>query len=379
MRWSSVAAVGSCLPLAWSCSYVEIPFPSKAGSNGTAFMIGRTMELGNLFGKMSYVIETVPTHVSGGKYGYVAPMNVCGYPHLNTKVANEGMNEVGLTISALAFDQSAYEAPLAGSTEIAPEDVVANILAQCDSVDSALDYLASVRVVAKSVLDKMQVLHWAIHEPSGRSVVVEYLEGRRVIYENAPRVLTNDPDLTWQWRNLNTYSNLNPTFPHQNDFLQVEAGHGVGSVPRAVGHGWNLFGMPGDSSPPSRFARLFYLRGYALNTQKMTDESDAVVLGTALLNNVFIPYGVVPPDPKKVPGVDRPEYTPYGILKVPAEKKILLRAYRNSQWRLIDLNRVDFSKAQSWPLEDGSLGIEDITANGRAMEADSADFGQAVV
>ena len=32
--------------------------------------------------------------------------------------------------------------------------------------------------------------------------------------------------------------------------------------------------------------------------------------------------------------------------------------YRNSQWRKIDLKRVDFSQAKSWLLEDGTLGIK---------------------
>lgn len=33
--------------------------------------------------------------------------------------------------------------------------------------------------------------------------------------------------------------------------------------------------------------------------------------------------------------------------------------YRNSQWRKIDLKRLDFSQARTWPLEDGSLGIQE--------------------
>merc|ERR1711862_308062 len=147
----------------------------------------------------------------------------------------------------------------------------------------------------------------------GRSVVVEYLEGVRQVHENSPRVMTNDPDLKWHWRNLNTYVNLSPNFPKDNNIFQVEA-EGVGPVPRTVGHGWNLFGMPGDFSPPSRFARLFYLREYAMHRKSLATEDDALELGTALLNNVFIPYGSVAPD-ESVAGIDRPEYTPYGILK----------------------------------------------------------------
>ncbi|CAE7262933.1 cbh, partial [Symbiodinium necroappetens] len=108
---------------------------------------------------------------------------------------------------------------------------------------------------------------------------------------------------------------LSPTYPLQNDFLQVQTEDDVGAVPRPVGHGWNLYGIPGDSSSPSRFVRLFYLRGYGMKANPPKSFEDAVVLGTALLNNVFIPFGSVAADPRS-PG-DGPELTDYGVLKSP--------------------------------------------------------------
>jgi choloylglycine hydrolase len=358
MKWQTLGA--SLLSLALGCSYVELPYPSSVSTNGTAYMIARTMELGNILGAISYNIQVVPTHVSGGRYGYVGAMNIIHAPVVGFTKPFEGMNEAGLTISALDFE-AVYQRPEAGVPSVEAEDIVGNVLAHHGSVEEVLNYLASVRVVTTGFEKMVVKVHWAIHDASGRSVVVEYVDGQRMVHENTPRVMTNDPELTWHWRNLNTYSNLNPKFPTQNDFLQVEAGSGVGTVPRAVGHGWNLFGLPGDMSPPSRFVRMFYLRGYALHAQSPKDFSDAVVLGTALLNNVFIPYGTVAADPQLGPGVDRPEFTPYGVLKSPAERKIMFRAYRNTQWRLIDLRKLNFAQAQSWPIEDGTLGIEDIT------------------
>lgn len=183
-----------------------------------------------------------------------------------------------------------------------------------------------------------------------------------MILENHPRVMTNDPDIKWHWRNLNTHVNLSPNYPVENDPLQVKVDDDIGIVPRPVGHGWNLFGLPGDSSPPSRFIRLFYLRGYAMTTNPPKSFDDAAVLGTALLNNVFIPLGTVAADPKKKS--DGPELTDYAVLKSAQDRVMLIRGYRNSQWRKIDLKRLDFSQARTWPLEDGSLGIQDITDAG---------------
>eukprot|EP00931_Biecheleriopsis_adriatica_P022995 TRINITY_DN14636_c0_g1_i1.p1 TRINITY_DN14636_c0_g1~~TRINITY_DN14636_c0_g1_i1.p1 ORF type:complete len:370 (-),score=61.97 TRINITY_DN14636_c0_g1_i1:6-1115(-) len=348
----------------WSCSYVEIPF-SSAG--GTSYMIARSMELSNVLGITTYDIQVVPPRKQESeKYGYVAPMSIFKLPlNQNITIPADGMNEKGLTVSALILAESIYEDPEEGIPSVKAEDVIHNLLTGCDSVDSALAYLASVRVV-KSLLAETFPCHMAMADASGRSVVVEFMQGKRVVHENVPRVLTNDPPLEWHWRNLNTFTNLNPSFPNQNDFMQVKTDE-VGTVPRTIGHGWNLHGLPGDTSPPSRFVRLFYLRGYALHAQKRVDSADAVVLGTALLNNVFIPYGTVAPDPSKV--IDNPEYTPYGIIKSPAERKMLFRGYRNSRWRQLDISKLDFSKAQTWPLEDGSLGIDDLTSSGQLKAA----------
>ena len=74
-----------------------------------------------------------------------------------------------------------------------------------------------------------------------------------------------------------------------------------------------------------------------------------------MLNNVFIPFGVVAEDPR-VYG-DGPEFTDYGVLKSPSEKLMLIRGYRNTQWRQIDLKKLDFTKPHYWVMEDGTLGI----------------------
>mmetsp|Transcript_22223 Transcript_22223/g.40039 ORF Transcript_22223/g.40039 Transcript_22223/m.40039 type:complete len:369 (+) Transcript_22223:59-1165(+) len=348
------------LPVAWACSYFEIPVPSKLGES---YLIGRTMELSNLLGHTNYSIEVVAA-VAGVKYGYVAPTNMFGLGPIQLKIPFEGMNEKGLTVSALLFSESVFQAAgITGKSDVSSLDLVAKLLENCDSVDSALSFLQSVSVVQPQnpLLHGITPgLHWAITDTTGRSVVVEYLNGQPVVSENNPRVMTNDPDIRWHWRNLNTYVNLNPGWPDQNSFLGVETDEAVGTVPRAVGHGWNLFGLPGDFSPPSRFVRLFYLRGYALQHAALKGLEDAIVLGTALLNNVFIPLGSVAKNPHQ-PGFDQAEYTPYAVLKSPHDRVMMIRGYRNTQWRKIDLTRLTFSQDQALPLEDGNLGIQDIT------------------
>lgn len=365
MWWTSLLF----LPVSWACSYVELPWQANS-TVPPSYLIARTMELSNLYGTTEYSIEAVPRGPNHGKFGYVAPMNHFHFDGVPFQVPFEGMNEQGLTVSAHYLAQAVYEAPTEGESLSALE-VVPRLLASCSCVEDVIKLLESVKVVAPKLHGKQSLggLHWAIADTSGRSIIVEYLEGQRMVLENHPRVMTNDPDIRWHWRNLNTYVNLNPQYPWQNDILQIKTDADIGAVPRPIGHGWNLFGLPGDSSPPSRFVRLFYLRGYALQSSALTSFQEAVVLGTGLLNNVFLPVGPVAGNPRK-PG-DGPELTDYGVLKSCQEKLMLIRGYVNSQWRLIDLKRLDFSKGHSWPLEDGSLGLQDITDG--AKEANHGD------
>ncbi|CAE7767484.1 unnamed protein product [Symbiodinium pilosum] len=306
-----------CIPL--RCSYVEIPWED---AQRPSYLIPRTMELGNVFGSTNYSIEVVPRG-GGNKFGYLAPMNIFHLPPTGraTKIPFEGMNEAGLTVSALYFAESVYEQSHPAKKDLTVLDVIPALLANCSTADAARELLESVSVVRAM---------GNIPEDTG--------------------VMTN---AAW----LCKIVHLSPSYPLENNMLQVKVDDDIGVVPRPVGHGWNLFGLPGDSSSPSRFVRLFYLRGYGMKANPPKSFDDAVVLGTALLNNVFIPFGSVAADPRE-PG-DAPEYTPYGILKSPQERVMLIRGYRNSQWRKLDLNRLDFSQVRSWPLEDGSLGVQE--------------------
>jgi len=293
----------------------------------------------------------------GGKYGFVG---VDCFQYLGfLNFTAEGMNEMGLTVSAQTLVESEYEAlnVTDPAVDVISFEVVPRVLAFCRDVGEALVYLEAHRVVGPG---GEAGGHWALADAAGRSVVVEYLQGRRVVYENTPRVLTNGPSLDWHWRNLNTYVSLSPHYPHENDFLSV--GTSVGAVPRPIGHGWNLFGLPGDSSSPSRFAQLFYLRGYSMRKAAPRSTDDAIVLATGILNRVFIPFGTVAADEKNLN--ESPEYTPWAVLKIPAERRFLFRGYRDLVWRQVNLSAVDFGvpagDAVAWPIERGSLGIEDV-------------------
>lgn len=353
---------------ALACSYVEVAVPDRHAPNRTKYVIARSNELGNDLQLINYVTRVHPRGEGGGRYGYVS---VDGHeaagPVGKIWVVVDGLNEAGFSMGCQTLRESVYEGlfPQDPSKDVLAQALVGTLLQNVGTVDEALDWLSEHRVVGPGGLVGF---HWALADASGRSVVVEYLRGQRVVYENTPRVMTNDPPLDWHWRNLNTYVNLSPDQPHQNDFLAVDTA--VGSVPKTTGHGWNLAGLPGDSSAASRYAQLFYLRGYAARDGPPKSSDDGVVLASGLLNKVFIPLGTVAHASSPI---DMPEYTPFAVVKIPFERRILVRGYRNLRWKEVDLSRADFTKKLSWPVEDGSLGVEDLLASGATLEENAVE------
>merc|ERR1712151_905955 len=108
-------------------------------------------------------------------------------------------------------------------------------------------------------------IHWAVTDALGDSRVIECTNGTgkcQVYSNNEVGVLTNDPEYPWMVTNLNNYAFLSPNWVLENNNIQKETQ--FGKVPYDKGAGFNLRGLPGDSTPPSRFVKTFFEREYAL-------------------------------------------------------------------------------------------------------------------
>ena len=88
-------------------------------------------------------------------------------------------------------------------------------------------------------------LHYSVHDAGGKSIVIEYVDGKLHVYDNAVGVLTNSPTYEWHIQNLRNYVNLTA-----ENAKPVK----IGNVTYAgTGQGSGLHGLPGDPTPPSRF------------------------------------------------------------------------------------------------------------------------------
>jgi choloylglycine hydrolase len=202
-------------------------------------------------------------------------------------------------------------------------------------------------------------LHAAIHDATGKGIVVEFINGQMEIH-NYIGVLTNSPSYSWHVTQLPQYANLSPYNPKPiiiNGVSYTEAGQGAG-----------MLGLPGDISPSSRFIKMAYM----LQTvyQPLT-AIDTVNLAQHIMNNVDIPAGIVR---EKTSNADTYETTEWTVFKDLTHKVMYFNTYQNLTLRSIDLKQIDFSEnaPQLMMTMNSDPYIVDVTSQFKAAAVVSA-------
>jgi len=224
--WALLLLAALSPQAAQSCSRV------LSNSNGQAVVVGRTMDL-YLDDKAALVLR--PRGLEAGglvsasvpnakrwrvKHGSVGVMSV-------GTVLADGLNERGLNVNLLYLSGSDYGSPSSGKPVLSNLRMAEFVLDQFATVEEAIAGLAQVQVVSDRILDRDWGLHLSLADRSGRSAVVEFIAGRMVVHQgNQTRVMTNEPPLAWQLKNLKRYRPFGGDLP-----------------------------LPGDVDPASRFVR----------------------------------------------------------------------------------------------------------------------------
>lgn len=284
----------------------------------------------------------------------------------------EGQNEFGLSISAQTFQSSLYQKndgendDFSNKEELAWFDVVPYLLGSFTNAEEAIDALREKVVVTRPNRLRTFGMHWTLDDAKGGHYVIEYLDNQLVTYGSRLGVLTNDPSFSWQVENLNNYGNIQADIPTVQIHPKKQP-TGIyprpfeKDIPEPFSHGSGQLGIPGDGSPPSRFVRLFYLRGLAQANSPPGDLTEALALATNLLDAVSIPYGssTGKSTDKTCPKTDKSakpvvhslenlfhsvELQQWCVLKVPSRGLFYYRDYVNSAWKVIDFKKQDFSE-----------------------------------
>lgn len=260
------------------------------------------------------------------KYGFL------GIDAFNLKNCyTEGFNEKGLAFGALMFTGAKYQSADPGGF-VTISDFGAWILGNFATVDQVKVALSKIKV-AGMILKEMHgeaSFHIALHDASGKNLVIEFIDGQVKVYDNPLGVLTNRPDFDWQINNLRNYINLDA---HDKKDRMI---NGLKIEPTGVGSG--LLGLPGDWTPPSRFIRLAFSIDAALPAKDVTE---AVNLAEHFLNMVDIPKGAIKENPALF--ITLEGYAQWVIIKDLTNLVLYYKTYENSVWKSIDLKKFDLA------------------------------------
>ncbi|HEY2039090.1 MAG TPA: choloylglycine hydrolase family protein [Edaphobacter sp.] len=310
-------------------------------------VIGRSMEFGENLGSQILVggrgtkkHSAAPDSPMGGlswtaKYGYVG-LNVAGLglEHLIC----DGMNEKGLSIGALWLPGYTQYIPTVSSKAKALDVTGFTnwVLGNFATVAEVKAGLTDVQIWGGSLANNHIPLHFSIHDASGKSAVLEFLKGNTqgLWQDNPVGVLTNAPPFEWQLSNIGNYAGLSAV-----DALPITIG---GTAFPPPGHGSGMRGIPGDSTPPSRFIRILFQKQFATQPANSTDASN---LALHLLNTVDIPLGTSAAQQEKKPSKGNDDYTQWVVIKALTAKTFSYRTADNPTVMQINFDELDLDDA----------------------------------
>lgn len=242
----------------------------------------------------------------------------------------DGFNEKGLSFSGLMYTGAKYQPAVSGKF-INLENFGSWIMGSFSTVDEVKTAMSGVYVTNSNIKKlKDMGLHVAIADSSGKSIVIEFIDGKVSIYDNPLGVMTNRPSFDWQMTNLKNYVHLD-----RND-KKPKIVSGVKIEPTGVGSG--MLGLPGDWTPPSRFVRIAMAKDAAIEPK---NAEEAVNLSEHLLNIVDIPKGVIKEDP--APFITMYGYAQWVITKDMTNKVLYFKTYDNTAWKSVDLKKFDLN------------------------------------
>ena len=251
-----------------------------------------------------------------------------------SSVLYEGINEKGLMGGQLYYRGFAEYAKdcRAGTQPLQPPFLVFHMLAQCASVEEVVRCLEEeLTLVDVPMMGTVSPLHWAFHDKSGETIVVEPDKEGLHIYRNTLGVMTNSPGYPWHKMNLLNYAGIRDL-----DYPSVDLD---GESLEQCFSGSGAQGLPGDWSSPARFVRLVFLKKYALPGK---DEEEGVGRMFHLFQSAAFPLGLVRVSHKShVTELDKDvvpyDYTVYTSIYCGESLRAYWTTYENQQIQFLDL------------------------------------------
>lgn len=205
----------------------------------------------------------------------------------------DGINNQGLYVGALYLpNETQYPEynPQNPGKALAVYDLPNYILGNFSSVSEAVIALQgvngvqnpAVQVVKSALMDHFNYpLHFMIQDKGGDRAILEFINGQIKIYHGTTyAALTNSPDFEWQ---INNYLAISQNFvQHNTDYSPADGMYENGS---------GYLGLPGDSTPVSRFDRAYALLDAAPDTYS---DNQAYYIAKTIINSDSVGPGINP-------------------------------------------------------------------------------------
>lgn len=266
----------------------DFQLKTKSGS----IMCGRTMDF-MIPMKSQILVFNRGTNMSSfnpdGSPGlqWISDFGFVAINAFNIDLADEGMNEVGLTCGFLTLNGGSYPPmnPNKKNVSLAVMDFCMWVLSSFSTTQQVMDNINNVQIWGNTlpVLNIVMGLHVPIHDALGNNLVVEFMNNKVQVYNNPLGVLTNEPPLSYQLQNLAQYMYLSPNMTQQT----TVNGFTLLNEPNS-----GLHGLPGGWSSTDRFVRLATLIRYVMVDNMNLPNDDALLTATHILNSVYATNGM---------------------------------------------------------------------------------------
>lgn len=323
---------------------------------------GRTLEFGITIDTSVTVMprghEFVGRTPQGPGLKYRSKNAVVGVICFKDLAIADGLNEKGLAAGAFYFPTFAKYADITDknvSRALSPFDFVNWILAQFDSIaDVKLAVENGDVVIAPTVIEgwgpTSPPLHYIVYDPTGKSIVIEPVDGKLKVHDNPFGVLTNSPDFDWHMTNLRNYITLRPDNVPSTEIAGVKL--------QQFGQGNGMTGLPGDFTPPSRFVRAVQ---FATTSIPATSPEQNIMQVFHTLNNFDIPRGVAR---ETIDGKIYSDNTQATVARDPKNLKYYYRTYDDQTIRVVDMKKFDLNaKAPKMLDTKGPQSIVDMSSD----------------
>jgi choloylglycine hydrolase len=337
-----------------ACTGAQIITEDKAAISG------RTLEFGIFLDNSVVVVPrgyafTGSTKLGDGKK-WTAKYASVGIIVADNQRILDGMNEKGLSTGSFYFPGYAkYSVTTKKNKNISmsSSDFTQWILSMFSTVDEVRKAIKNNEVAISPVLTpgfppQVQPFHFVVYDKTGKSLVIEPIDGKLKLYDNPIGVITNSPTFDWHMTNLSNYVNL---LAHTPDEVKL-----FDTTIKPLGQGSGMLGLPGDFTPPSRFVRA---AAFAASSIPEKTAEKGVLQLLHVLNSFDIPVGAA----RTIE--DGKIFSDYTMLTVIRDTKNLCyyyKTYNDQSIKMVDMKKFDLDAKKIILLNtDGEQPIHDVS------------------